>query len=118
MSCKTVQILDEAGVVLLQRVRLARSFWQRTRGLLGCKALGMEEGLWLERCNAVHMFGMRISLDIVFLNREGEILRCVHSLKPWRKAHCRDASSTLEVAVGTVRRLELDVGKRLILCER
>lgn len=113
-----MQVLDEAGVVLLRRVSVARTFLQRARGLLGCKALSADEGLWLERCNAVHMFGMRIGLDVVFLSREGEVLRCVPSLQPWRMARCSGANSALEVAVGTISRLGLHAGKRLILCEQ
>jgi uncharacterized membrane protein (UPF0127 family) len=110
--------MDETGLILLQRVRVARTFLQRARGLLGCRALSAEEGLWLEPCNAVHMVGMRIGLDVVFLSRAGEILRCVPSLRPWRMVRCRAACSTLEVAVGTIRRFDLHAGKRLILCEQ
>jgi len=46
----------------------------RGRGLLGRAGLGDREGLWLP-VRSIHTFGMRFALDLVWLDREGAVVR-------------------------------------------
>src|SRR2546421_8542858 len=70
--------------VLVARLEIADTLWKQTVGLLGRNGLPPEGGLWLEPCNGIHTFGMRFSIDVLFLDAEGHALRVVSSLKPWR----------------------------------
>lgn len=103
---------------LLNRVWRADNVWTRARGLLGRPPLAREEGLWLLPCRTVHTLGMRYTLDLVFLDRDGKICRCVPGLRPGRAAGCRAARSVLELAAGSIGELGLRPGVYLHWRER
>src|SRR3954452_15908797 len=84
------------GRLLFDRMRFARSSRSRVRGLLGRRSLPAGEGLAF-REKSIHMFFMRMSLDIVFCDAEMQVVRIVPSLAPWRMAGCRLARYVLEV---------------------
>ncbi len=91
------------GTLLADRARHARTLWQRTRGLLGTAGLERGEGLVIEPCNSVHMFGMRYALDVVFADPEGMVVGLTENLRPWRATRMhRGARYAVELPVGTV----------------
>jgi uncharacterized protein len=100
------------GRPLLDRLRFARSLASRTRGLLGRRSLPAGEGLAF-REKSIHMFFMRMSLDIVFCDADLHIVRVVHDLSPWRLAACRRARYVLEIGPGEAARLGLHEGMAL-----
>ena len=57
----TVEIL---GV----RAKVARTFTERARGLIGTKDLPLGEGLLIERCNAIHTFFISFSINPIFFD--------------------------------------------------
>jgi uncharacterized protein len=93
-------------------MRFARTLGSRTRGLLGRRSLPAGEGLAF-REKSIHMFFMRMSLDIVFCNADMEVVRVVHGLRPWRLAGCRRARYVLEIGSGEAARLGLRDGMAL-----
>lgn len=101
------------GQVLWSEVVLAAGFWDRLQGLLGKSVLHEEQGLLLMPCASVHTWGMRFSLDIVFLDREQTVLACREGVKPYGLKSCRGAWATLEVAAGSIARLGIVEGQRL-----
>jgi uncharacterized membrane protein (UPF0127 family) len=100
------------GRPLLDRLRFARSLASRTRGLLGHRSLAAGEGLAF-REKSIHMFFMRMSLDIVFCDADMQIVRIAHDLSPWRLAGCRRARYVLEIGAGQAARLGLHEGMML-----
>ena len=94
---------------LFDRMRFARSLASRTRGLLGRRSLPPGEGLAF-REKSIHMFFMRMSLDIVFCDAGPGVVRVVHDLAPWRMAGCRRARYVLEIGPGEAARLGLREG--------
>ena len=74
------------GRAVLARVRRARGAWGRARGLLGRPPPAPGEGLALIPCGAVHTWGMRYALDVLFFDRAGRVTRVVRNLPPWRMA--------------------------------
>ena len=100
------------GRELLDRLRFARGLATRTRGLLGYRSLPAGEGLAF-REKSIHMFFMRMSLDIVFCDAELQVVRVVHRLSPWRLAACRQARYVLEIGPGEAERLGLHEGMTL-----
>ena len=106
------QVRGPDGRTLLERLRFARSLASRTRGLLGRRALPPGEGLAF-REKSIHMFFMRMSLDIVFCDADLQVVRIVHDLAPWRLAGCRRARYVLEIGPGEATRLGLGEGMAL-----
>jgi uncharacterized membrane protein (UPF0127 family) len=88
--------------------------FSRMRGLLGRRELPAGEGLLIRPAPSVHTFFMRFPIDVVFLNRDGEVLKVCEDVRPWRAAAARRAHSTLELAAGEARRRGIAVGQRLV----
>ncbi len=92
-------------------VTFARSFLQRTVGLIGRRQIGNDESVLFERCSSIHTFFMRLPIDVVFLDAQRRVVRAVENVKPWRPyIGCAGASSVLELAAGSIRRREINVG--------
>jgi len=91
-------------------LEVADGFGARLRGLLGRAHWPPGRGLWLEPCDAVHTFGMRFSIDVVFVDATGRIRRIDARVKPWRMRMCIGAFSVVELAAGEAQRLGLAPG--------
>ncbi len=81
-------------------LRHARSFSERRQGLAQLDALGPDVGLRIHRCSAVHTIGMRFSLDLLWLARDGHLLRVDRDVAPRRQRLCVRAGSVVEVTAG------------------
>lgn len=102
------------GIATHVRIGLALRWWERARGLLFHGPLqDAPAGLWIAPCNSVHMLGMRQALDVVYLDRDGVILKCVPTLRPWRLSACPGAHVALELRTGLIAELGLKPGLRL-----
>jgi len=103
----------ETGECLLPRVWRTTNALDRMRGLLGRPSLQSGEGLLIDRCAAVHTFGMRYRIDVAFLDARGVVRKLVPHLAPRRMAGCRGARMTLEMSAGSIQRLGLREGLSL-----
>lgn len=104
------------GQTVASKVRIAANIFQRFKGLLGTSSLSNEEGLWIPKCQGIHTFGMRYSLDIVFLDHRFHILKIIEDMKPGRMSDVRlDACGVLELPAGKVKKSRLHVGDQLLL---
>jgi uncharacterized protein len=99
--------------VVASQVRLAGVSRERRLGLSRHAHLGIEEGLLLTPCEAIHTFGMRFAIDVLFLAPSGKVCGLRHGLPPWRIAASWRARSTLELAAGTVRQSATEIGDLL-----
>ncbi len=66
------------------RARVAVKFWDRLKGLIGSKPLPPGEGMIFPNCNAIHTLFMSYPIDVVFLNREYQVVKVVKQVKPWQ----------------------------------
>jgi uncharacterized membrane protein (UPF0127 family) len=57
-------------------------------------------GLELSPCRSVHTFGMRFALDLIWLDRDGRVLRVDESVPPRRLRTCLRARSVIEIRGG------------------
>jgi uncharacterized membrane protein (UPF0127 family) len=104
-----------SGRAIAHRVERADRWWHRLRGLLGRDRLDEGEGLLLVPCRAVHMMGMRLTLDVALLDRSGRIVAVFEELRPGRAvARHRDAHAALELPAGALRRAALAPGAMLV----
>jgi len=111
-----VRNVTRDGVQLGSDVGIADTFWTRLKGLLGAPPLRPGEGLLLDGCQAVHMFGMKQPLDVAFMGGEGRVIALYHGLRPGKRSkyHSR-ARQALELPVGTLRQTDTRVGDLLLL---
>lgn len=75
-------------------VEIACTPWARLRGLIGRPRDGT--ALVLAPCRSVHTFGMRASLDVVFVDRRGTVLAVHPRVPPGRVVSCREAHVAIE----------------------
>ena len=103
-----------SGRIVARRVVRAAGPLGRLAGLLGRHHLDPDEGMWFDRCGAIHTMGMSIAIDVVFLDRDGVVLRVDDAVEPWHPSICaRGARSVVELAAGTCARAHLEVAMRL-----
>lgn len=95
--------------------QLARGFIPRLCGLLGRQPPAPGTALLIVPCRAVHTFGMRYAIDVVFLARDGRVLRVCPRVAPMRARVCRQAWGVAELASGEAGRLGIVAGATLVL---
>lgn len=112
MKSEFGQVLRNDGSVLVSRARRPLGLVARARGLIGAPPLAEDEGLWLDRCDSIHMFGMRYAIDVVFL-RAQRVLRLCADVRPMRVRWCPKADAVLEMNCGSIIRLRLSESETL-----
>lgn len=87
------------GMLLLDQVKIADSFWKRFWGLMGRAYLPQGEGLLLKGVKGVHTCFMRFPIQVIYLDRDCRVME-KETLKPWRcgRLH-RRAAHVLEVGI-------------------
>jgi uncharacterized protein len=90
------EVTLDGGLTLL----VARTFRQRRRGLAKMTPLPAGHALRILKCNSIHTFGMRFALDLVWLARDGRVLRVDHGVAPRRMKLCVRARSVVETGAG------------------
>jgi uncharacterized membrane protein (UPF0127 family) len=85
----------------------------RMKGLLGRKSRPPNEGILIRPAPSIHTFFMRFPIDVVFLSRDGEVLKIAEHVSPWRARSCRHSYAVLELAAGEAGRRGLAVGDRI-----
>lgn len=98
--------------------KVAKTWWERMRGLLGSSALGEREALLIAPCSSVHTFGMGYDIDVAFLDKSGRVIKCREHLAPSGFAGAWRSRSVLETAGGALRKADIQSGDRIYWCER
>lgn len=93
---------------------LAHSLYWRMRGMLGRRFTGFDAMVFAP-CSAIHMIGMHMPLDVLFLDAQGRVLGLRARLRPWRLASHRGARITVELPVGAIAASATAVGDALHL---
>jgi uncharacterized protein len=104
------------GREVAAHVEIAATPWRRFMGLMFRRELPEGHGLALAPCNSIHMFFMRIPLDVAFLDGDGRVLRAYHGIRPWRVSRIvRGGKAAIELPAGTLRATGVDTGTVLRL---
>lgn len=74
--------------------RLLHTRFGRLRGLLGC---GRDApAVLLVPCHAIHTFGMRVPIDVAFVDRQGRIALACRGLLPGRQLSQKESVAVFE----------------------
>lgn len=84
------------------RIEVAGDAARRKKGLLGRTGLDPGEGLWIVPCEAVHTFGMKFDLDLIYLDRSKRVLKVRAQVGRSRLSACFRAHSVIELPAGTI----------------
>jgi uncharacterized membrane protein (UPF0127 family) len=100
-----VQICDE--------LRFAAGFTDRLFGLI-FKNIKKGQGFAIKGCNSIHTFWMRYRIDVVFINKNNEIIKLFESLKQFRITPAvKDAYCVIEFPEFTIKDFFLKAGDKL-----
>jgi len=91
--------------ILADKAVIAAGVYQRVKGLLGRSSLQEGEALIIEPCRSVHTFFMRFAIDVLFVNKEGTVIRTLKQIKPYRLSNIYlKAHFAVELPMGTIER--------------
>jgi len=97
---------------------------RRRTGLLKHSQLSPGEGLWIVPCEAVHTFGMKFAIDVLFLSRKRKdtglvkVLKIRPAMPRRRMAWSLMAHSVLELPAGMADKTGTQKGDELELERR
>jgi len=72
------------SVKLIENIELANTYWKRFIGLMGRKNLPEGAGMIIIPNNSVHCFFMRIPIDVLFVDKNQQIVYIYPNMRPWR----------------------------------
>jgi uncharacterized membrane protein (UPF0127 family) len=101
------------GNIACDQAVIADRALRRMRGLLGRRELPAGDGILLQPAPSIHTAFMRFPIDVVFLDRNLEVLKLVEELPAWRTASALHAKSVLELAAGEIAGRGITVGDQL-----
>ncbi|ABO50636.1 protein of unknown function DUF192 [Desulforamulus reducens MI-1] len=111
-----MQLINQStGRLVASQVGLAKTFWQRLKGLLGKKELPPGHGLAITPCYSIHTCFMRFPIDVVFLNKHGKVLHLIEHMTPWHFSPIIwNAVTVIELPFGSLQSSLLKPGDVLI----
>lgn len=101
------------SAVLADRADIADTSAKRRTGLLKHNTLEPGEGLWIAPCEAVHTFGMKFAIDVLYLDRKKKVVKVRHAMQRGRMSACLRAHSVLELPSGTAAETQTVAGDLL-----
>ncbi len=101
------------GTIIASEAFGAGTSQERRTGLLKHQSLPQGQGLWIVPTEAVHTFGMKFSIDLLFLDRRKKVLKIRQDMGRRRIAICLRAYSVLELPAGTIQSTGTSVGDQL-----
>lgn len=103
-----------SGKVLAPDLAVADTLWGRIKGLLGRSDLPAGAGLWIKPCNSVHTFGMKFTIDVLFIDKQKRVVGVAKDLRPNRISRIYSrASSVIELPAGTIAAADTATGNRI-----
>jgi uncharacterized protein len=115
MRCRIVN--SRTGQVLADSALMADSPLLRMKGLLGRASLTVGEAIILQPASSIHTHFMRFTIDVIYLNRELEVVKVVRALKPFRFSAARRSHTVIELAENATDAMDLRAGDRLTISQ-
>lgn len=89
---------------------VADNFFLRLRGLIGRDPEKME-ALWIEPCSQIHTFMMSAPIDVVYLNRDGIVLKIEKNIPPSRcQKSVKHSRAVVEFPAYQTEKLNINIG--------
>jgi len=106
--------LKKGDQTLIPKCWIADSFVSRFMGLMGKKEIPEGEAVCFPKCNSVHTFFMRFSIDVIRLDAHGMVIDVVSGLKPWRMlAPSMKVKHMVEMSSQRSKELGITTGEKL-----
>jgi uncharacterized membrane protein (UPF0127 family) len=87
----------------------------RNRGLLGRDALPPGHALLIAPCTSIHTWFMRFPIDVIFVRRDGRVVKTRAAVPPWRLVVALGAYAVVELPAGAIQQAGVSPQDRLEL---
>ena len=103
--------------VVAASVELALTRAERRRGLLGRDGLEPGHAMLIAPCSSIHTWFMRFPIDVIFVARDGRVVKTRAAIPPWRLALAPGAYAVVELPAGAIAEALVSIGDRLELAD-
>ena len=104
------------GLLVATQLETAFDSSDRRKGLLGRDGLGPGQALIIAPTNLVHTFTMRFPIDILFVARDGRVIKMRRAVPPRRIAGAWGGFAVVECAAGQIETSGTRVGDSIEVC--
>ena len=94
------RLVNDTRSLVLARVEPAFDSSARRTGLLGRQSLPHDTVLAIAPSNAIHTFAMQFPIDVLYIRRDGTVVKRVLALKPRRLSAAWGGFAVLEFGAG------------------
>ncbi len=99
---------------LASHVDIAQSPWQRMKGLLGMEQFPLGKALVITRCQSIHMFFMKFPIDVIFCDRNNQVVGLCEGIKPFGLSPIFfKAAYAVELPVGSIASSKTQIGDQV-----
>ena len=109
MNARSAWLVTKGRVIASAEIADDRS--TRRRGLSG--RTSFDGAFVIPRCRWIHTLGMRIDIDVAYLDREGTVIKTSHLKRMRLGAPVRQAQQVIEAEAGAFARWGITVGQTL-----
>ena len=104
---------QRTGAVLAHHLIAAFDSSSRRTGLLRHAAMPAGTAMIIAPTNAIHTFFMKFAIDVLFVAKDGLVVKARHAVRPWRMSAAWRAHAVIELAAGTLQRTIVQEGDRV-----
>lgn len=100
--------------ILLDKMEVANTLVKRMKGLIGKDEIQTGYGLWIKRCNSIHTFMMSFPIDLIFVDKNLKVKKCISKVAPNKIVWpIFGASSVIELKSGFLNEHKTQIGDQL-----
>lgn len=100
--------------MLVSNLEIANGIVERMKGLIGKEKIESSYGLWIKRCNSIHTFLMNFPIDVIFVDKNLKVKKCLEKIEPNKIVWpIFGASSVIELKSGFLSEHKTQIGDQL-----
>ena len=103
------------GAIVARIAEAAFTRAARNRGLLGRDSLPPGHALLIAPCTSIHTWFMRFPIDVIFVKRDGRVVKTRAAVPPWRLVVALGAYAVVELPAGAIQQAGVSPQDRLEL---
>jgi uncharacterized protein len=108
-----------SNTVISENLIMADTFFKRLKGLMFTKDLTAQDALHIIPCNEIHTFFMNYSIDVLYLDKDKNILHMDEEMEPGKIGKkVKNAISVVELTSGRIKAADLKLGQAVEFVQR
>lgn len=97
--------------IIAENGNITSGFYDRFKGLMGKKEIKHDEALIIKPCNSIHMFFMKFSIDVIFIDKNDRVCEMIKNIKPWKVSKIiKEAKYVIELKSDKINNHNIEIG--------